>query len=141
MEGKTCSLTFNPYFLRDGLIVNEFGENVFTTRRFDDAIDADYWLNFVSDDGRFDTAYIEKDESRGSILSRPLACPHRNRSEATLSALQNGGADVTLDNWLLWNGIDLDDAPDAELLEIIPAEFQSEYEKRFETTEDNDEQS
>jgi hypothetical protein len=48
---------------------------------------------------------------------------------------------VTLDNWLLWNGIDLDDAPDAELLEIIPAEFQSEYEKRFETTEDNDEQS
>jgi hypothetical protein len=90
MEGKTCSLTFNPYFLRDGLIVNEYGENVFTTRLFDDAIDADYWLNFVSDDGRFGTAYIEKDGSRGSILSRPLSCPHRNHSDATLSALQTG---------------------------------------------------
>jgi hypothetical protein len=64
------SLTFNPYFLRDGLIINEYGENVFTSRRFEDVIDADYWLNFVSDDGQFGTAYIETDQSRSGF---PLA--------------------------------------------------------------------
>jgi hypothetical protein len=118
---------FNPYFLRDGFIINEYGENVFTTRRFDDAIEADYWLNFVSEDGQFGTAYIETGDGRRSNSPRP----GRNRSDSTVAALRREGAAVTLDNWLVWNGVDLSDAPDAELLEVIPEQFREIYERRF----------
>jgi|SRR5208282_4222613 len=127
------SLTYNTYFLRDGFITNVYGENVFTTRRFDDAIDADYWLNFVSEDGQFGTAYIETDQKPSR--------QHRNRSgfqpkgDATVSALCKAGAAVTLDNWLVWNGVDPSDAPDAELLEVIPEQFRELYERRFDATE------
>jgi hypothetical protein len=55
----TTSTSHNAYWLDgEGRIRNCYNERVFTTRRFDDVIDADYWLTFVSPDGQFGTAYI-----------------------------------------------------------------------------------
>lgn len=53
--------------------------------------------------------------------------------DATLAAIRDSGGEETLDNWLRWNLLDPGDSDsyDAELLEIIPDEFQDEYEERL----------
>jgi hypothetical protein len=50
--------------------------------------------------------------------------------DATTAAMKYHGAEVTLDRWLAWNGIDPDDPPDYELLEVIPTQFHEEYLER-----------
>jgi hypothetical protein len=50
--------------------------------------------------------------------------------DATTAAMKYHRAEVTLDGWLEWNGIDPYDPPDGELLEIIPEQFHEEYLER-----------
>lgn len=183
MGMKRSADSFTPYFLVDGYITNTYGENVEKSRRFDDVIDADYWLHFESDWGQFGSAYIETDEwrrdtlfinldggenhyvaapssrrrnvaLRSIVVRNPRSTEPRTRrtrrsqrltaskSDPTVAAIRHAGSVATLDAWLLKNFIDPADAPDAELLEVIPAEFREEYEKRFEKQRrSNDEQS
>jgi hypothetical protein len=49
------------------------------------------------------------------------------RHDSTVAVMKRHGTEVTLDNWLGWNGIDPDDPPDGELLEILPEQFREEY--------------
>lgn len=53
----------------------------------------------------------------------------RHSSNPTISILLRYGIEPTLDAWLDFNGVS--DVYDAELLEVIPAEFRDEYEDRL----------
>jgi hypothetical protein len=53
----------------------------------------------------------------------------RHSRNPTISVLLRYGTEPTLDAWLEFNGVA--DVYDAELLEVIPAEFRDEYEDRL----------
>ena len=55
--------------------------------------------------------------------------PRRHSSNPTIAVLQMHGVEPTLDAWLDFNGVS--DVYDAELLEVIPAEFCDEYNDRL----------
>jgi hypothetical protein len=51
------------------------------------------------------------------------------RHSPTIAALEAAGIEPTLDEWLAFN--EATDTFDAELLDILPVEFRSEYEDRL----------
>ena len=109
MGMQACSTPFNAYWLDgEGRIINCYGERVFSSRVWPDEVSADYWLNFVSPDGQFGTAYIA-----GRISSSTCKAPE------------------TLDRWLMRNGL-VGSAFDAELLDALPSHLRAVYEKRLE---------
>jgi hypothetical protein len=57
-----------------------------------------------------------------------MAHPRRYSSSPTNTILLMHGTEPTLDAWLEFNGVA---DYDAELLEVIPAEFRDEYEDRL----------
>ena len=54
--------------------------------------------------------------------------PRRYSNNPTIAVLLEHGVEPTLDAWLDFNGVS--DVYDAELLEVIPAEFCDEYNDR-----------
>lgn len=58
-----------------------------------------------------------------------MAHPRRHSSNPTIAVILKYGTEPTLDAWLDFNGVA--DVYDAELLEVIPAEFRDEYEDRL----------
>jgi hypothetical protein len=48
-----------------------------------------------------------------------------HQQNPTLALLREGGIQPTLDDWLEFNGVE--DELDAELLDVLPAEFCDEY--------------
>jgi len=55
--------------------------------------------------------------------------PRRYSNNPTIAVLLAHGIEPTLDAWLDFNGVS--DVYDAELLEVIPAEFSDEYNDRL----------
>lgn len=51
------------------------------------------------------------------------------RQSPTIAALESAGIEPTLDGWLAFN--EATDTFDAELLDILPVEFHSDYEDRL----------
>lgn len=58
-----------------------------------------------------------------------MAHARRHWSDPTIAVMLRYGIEPTLDAWLDFNGVA--DVYDAELLEVIPAEFCDEYEDRL----------
>lgn len=56
---QPTALPKQPYFLMDGRIFNEDGVPYPTDERFETALDADYFLNFVDAEAQFGSAYIQ----------------------------------------------------------------------------------
>jgi len=126
MAMQPCSQTFNPYFLRGGRIINCYGEHVFTDRIFADAIDADYWLNFVNHDAQFGTAYIETDESKRGVVfvnnasgedNHRIASRHNRDSQRQAARRKSP---LTIKDWQVRNGLDPTKPLDPELYDALP---------------------
>ena len=88
----TSKTSFNAYWLdSEGRIRNRYNERCLSTRVWPDEVSADYWLNFVSDDGKFGQCYIAGTLADADGLGR----------------------------WLTRNGVTGDDI-DAEMLDALP---------------------
>lgn len=128
---QVCSLSFNAYWLDgEGRIINCYGERVFSDRVWEDEMSADFWLNFISPDGRFGTAYIA-----GTVDYVPVSLAGQHKD------IDAEAASKALDRWLMQNGL-MGSAPDAELLDALPTHLRAMYEKRLGLKpEDDDEHS
>jgi hypothetical protein len=128
MGMQACSRTFNPCFLNpDGHITNVLGEVIWKDQRFDDPVEACYWLSFVSPDAQFGTCYIETDESRRDCVF--INCDGPDNHYVTFPRRRD--VEAELNRWLLKNNLD-PATRDVELLDAISeSDLRAAYERRL----------